>query len=84
MNLVIDDPEFEQDVRALSAATGEPEDVLLKAAVRERLARIRKANTKGIDWAAIREIQQRVARMPVLDDRPADELVGYNEYGTFD
>jgi antitoxin VapB len=30
---------------------------------------------------AIREIQERVAKLPVIDDRPADELLGYDETG---
>ena len=34
--------------------------------------------------AAIHEIQERVAAMPVLDARPDDEILGYNEYGHFD
>jgi antitoxin VapB len=34
---------------------------------------------RGID-----EIVERVKRMPVLDDRSPDEIVGYNEHGHFD
>lgn len=33
--------------------------------------------------AAIRAIQQAVARLPVLDSRPADEIIGYDEHGLF-
>ena len=29
--------------------------------------------------AAIRDIQESVARLPVLDPRPADEIIGYDE-----
>lgn len=29
----------------------------------------------------IREIQERLAKLPVLDDRSADELLGYDEWG---
>jgi antitoxin VapB len=32
----------------------------------------------------VREISQRVTRLPILDDRPPDEIVGYNEQGHFD
>jgi antitoxin VapB len=31
--------------------------------------------------AAIREIQERLAKLPVLDPRSPDELLGYDEYG---
>ena len=84
MNLVIHDPQFERDVQELSAATGEPEDVLLKLAGREKLERWRKGNAKPIDWDMIRTIQKRVAKRPVLDDRTTDELPGYDECGMFD
>jgi antitoxin VapB len=32
----------------------------------------------------IEEIVERVRRLPVLDDRSPDEILGYNEQGTFD
>jgi hypothetical protein len=34
--------------------------------------------------ARVRAIQEEVARLPVLDDRSADEIIGYNESGHFD
>jgi antitoxin VapB len=34
---------------------------------------------RGID-----EIVERVKRMPVLDDRSPDEIIGYNKHGHFD
>jgi antitoxin VapB len=30
---------------------------------------------------AIKEIQDRIAELPVLDDRSADEILGYDEWG---
>ena len=30
------------------------------------------------------EIRQRTAKLPVLDSRSDDEILGYNEFGTFD
>jgi hypothetical protein len=32
----------------------------------------------------IKEISERVTRLPILDDRSADEIIGYNEHGHFD
>jgi hypothetical protein len=32
----------------------------------------------------IRPILDRVAALPELDPRPADEILGYNEHGHFD
>jgi hypothetical protein len=31
--------------------------------------------------ATIRAIQEAVAQLPVLDDRPPDEIIGYDEHG---
>ena len=32
----------------------------------------------------VRQIQQEIARLPVLDTRSPDEIIGYNEHGDFD
>jgi hypothetical protein len=32
----------------------------------------------------IRRIQEEIARLPILDDRSPDEIVGYNKNGHFD
>ncbi len=34
--------------------------------------------------ARVRAIQAEVARLPILDARSADEIIGYNERGHFD
>lgn len=34
--------------------------------------------------ARVRAIQAQVARMPILDDRRPDEILGYNDRGHFD
>ena len=34
--------------------------------------------------ASVRQIQQEIARLPVLDNRSPDEIIGYNERGHFD
>jgi antitoxin VapB len=83
MKVVIDDPEFDQAVKELVAATGETEYVSLKIAVRERLDRVTRRSAKEY-MAKIREITSRVAELPVLDTRSADEIIGYNEHGCFD
>jgi antitoxin VapB len=83
MQVLINDPEFDQAVKELAAATGETEDVLLKVAVKERLDRVNHRKGKEL-LDRIRPILDRVASMPELDPRPADEIIGYNEHGTFD
>lgn len=79
----IDDPEFDQAVKELAAVTGEPEEVLVKVAVKERLERVN--HRKGRELLErIRPILDRVGEMPELDPRPMDEILGYNEFGAFD
>jgi hypothetical protein len=39
---------------------------------------------RKIDWEAINEILDRVDKLPVLDSRSDDEIIGYNEFGLFD
>jgi antitoxin VapB len=83
MKVTMDDPEFEQAVKELAAATGEPEDISVKIAVNERLDRVTRRSAKEF-LSRIRKITDRVAEMPVLDARSADEIIGYNEHGHFD
>lgn len=35
-------------------------------------------------FAKVKDIQKRVAALPVLDNRTDDEILGYNQYGHFD
>jgi len=76
--LTIENAEADRLARELAAETGESlEDVVVNA-LRERLAqRQREAHVDRV----IREMQERVAKLPVLDDRPADEILGYDEWG---
>jgi antitoxin VapB len=83
MKVEIDDPEFESALKELAAVTGESADVLVKVAVRERLDRVNKRKGREL-MERIRPILDRVAALPELDPRPADEILGYNEHGHFD
>jgi antitoxin VapB len=81
MALSIKNAETERLARQLARATGESLTDAVTAALRERLVR----TTGRIDPERlpdeIRRIQERIARLPVLDDRTADEILGYDEYG---
>ena len=81
---LLDDPELDAAVRQLAAEMGRPAAASVRIAVQEKLERIRKARPRKIDWDAVRAIQDRVARSPLLDDRSPDELLGYNEFGLLD
>jgi antitoxin VapB len=76
-------PETDELVNRLIATTGESADVAVNVALRERLDRV--THRKGRELLErIRPILDRVAEMPELDPRPADEALGYNEHGLFD
>jgi antitoxin VapB len=80
MALNIKDPETDQLVRALAAATGESLTDAVRAALRERLERQTRRGKGGLT-AEIRRIQERLARLPALDKRSPDKIVGYDKHG---
>ena len=55
--------------------------VTLTEAVIRSLESQLKTHRKPLDMAKIRELQARVAALPVLDTRTADEILGYDEFG---
>ena len=76
----IKDPETDRLARELAAATGESLTDAVRAAVRDRLERERRRGRPGIA-AEVRRIQERLARLPVLDARPPDEIIGFGTHG---
>ena len=82
MAISIKDPETDRLARALAAATGESITDAIRIALRDRLEResYRARRGRGIG-AEVRRIQERLARLPVLDVRRSDEIVGYDEHG---
>lgn len=80
MALSIKDPEAERLARALAEETGETITEAVKAALKERLARTRAR--RGLRLAdELDEIARRCAALPVLDDRAAENILGYDERG---
>lgn len=81
MTLNIKDPETDRLARALADATGESITTAVATAVRERLDRVGRRG-RGDDLVAeLEAIARRCAALPVLDDRPEDELLGYDAAG---
>jgi antitoxin VapB len=81
MALSIKDPEADRLARELAARTGESLTQVVVIALRERLAREtgRASVTRlGDELAAIR---RRCAALPVIDSRPAEQILGYDERG---
>lgn len=80
MAISIKDPETDRLARALAEATGESLTAAIRRALEERLDREQNRSHRGIA-AEVRRIQERLARLPVLDPRPAEEILGYDDHG---
>jgi len=86
MNLRIGDPKIEELAQKLAEQTGEDPTQAVIRALEERLERntSRRPEAREARRAAIMEIVERFNRLPVLDSRSPDDIIGYNEHGHFD
>lgn len=80
MVLSIKNDEADRLVRELAALTGESLTDAVVAALRERLERERRRPAPGIG-ARLRRLASEVNELPVLDDRPAEAVLGFDEHG---
>lgn len=81
MALNIRNPEAEQLAAELARITGETKTEAVAAALRDRLARVRR-DRSGVGLAdRLVAIGRECAALPVLDDRTAEEILGYDEHG---
>lgn len=81
MPLSIKDPETDRLARQLSKATGESLTTAVATALRERLERLGgRARGPGL-VDELNAIALRCARLPLLDDRPEEEILDYDEHG---
>ena len=81
MALNIKDSETDRLARQLAELTDENITDAVKAALREQLEREQRRRGKKIDWKRLREKQEEIAQLPVVDQRGADELLDYDERG---
>lgn len=81
MALSIKDPETEQLARSLAQLTGENITTATKRAIEERLRRLGGQTRKDALLEDMAEIRRRWSEMRVLDDRPPEEILGYDEHG---
>jgi len=80
MALSIKHPEADRLARALATQTGESLTDAIIVALRERLTRTQRARHHLLRDALL-DIGRRCATLPVVDDRPADDIVGYDAAG---
>ena len=90
MALSIRDRETDRLARELAALTGETMTGAIRTSLEERLARLeerlaREKRRRDADIErrrkAINAIVERFAKLPVLDDRSPEEILGYDENG---
>ena len=81
MALNIRNPEAERLAAELARATGESKTEAVTKALRDRLVRVRRERTGRRLADELEEIAQHCASLPVLDNRRADDILGYDETG---
>jgi len=81
MALNIRNAEAERLAAELARQTGETKTEAVAQALRERLARIRRDQSRSSLADELEGIARQCAALPVLDDRGADEILGYDERG---
>lgn len=81
MALNIKDAETDRLARELAAATGESITVAARRAIEERLARVRARSARQPAAEELRALILRGRARTVLDDRTADEILGYGDHG---
>lgn len=87
MALNIKSAEADQLARELAALTGESITEAVTRALQQRLKQQRverDVRRRERLRSALDAIRARTAKLPVLDARSDDEILGYNELGTFD
>ena len=81
MALNIRNPETEELAEALAKLTGETKTQAVTKALRDRLERVRRRLSGRRLADELDEIALHSASLPILDDRDADEILGYDGSG---
>lgn len=81
MALNIRNAEAEKLAEALARLTGETKTDAVTKALRDRLARVRRERARRRLADELDELALQCARLPVLDGRGEDEILGYDATG---
>ena len=85
MAILIKDPATDRLVRQLAERTGETLTETVKTAVAEKLRRMPLSDEEVAERKRkLKELLAKFDAMPTVDNRTADEIIGYNEFGIFD
>ncbi len=81
MALNIRNRETEELAQELASLTGETKTEAVRRALRDQLVRLQRERKGRRLTDELDEIALLCASLPVLDPRPADEILGYDENG---
>ncbi len=81
MALNIRNAETERLVAELALLSRRTKTEAVAEAIRDRLERLRRERSGRSLADELDEIGRRCAKLPVRDGRPANEIIGYDEYG---
>ena len=81
MPISIKNEETEQLARELAKETGETITEVIKKSLQDRLQRVRGRRHAQRVPEEVADILQRMDALPTLDNRPEDEILGYDENG---
>ncbi len=81
MALNIRNSETEKLAETLAKLTGETKTEAVTQALRDRIARLRRERTRRRLADELDEIAAHCSRLPVLDPRTPDAILGYDENG---
>jgi antitoxin VapB len=81
MALNLRNPEVERLAASLARLTGETKTEAVRAALADRLERLQRERAGRSLADELDEIAMACAALPVQDDRPADEILGYDPAG---
>ena len=84
MGLEFQNIEIDRLASELAEISGENVEQAIKAALVERIGRLRTPMADGGRSERIDAIIEQCARAPAGDSRTDDEIIGYNQYGHFD
>jgi antitoxin VapB len=81
MAISIKSMEAERIAREIAAQTGESLTGAILTSLQERLARLNNQRRTQVLTSQLDDILRRVDAMPILDTRPEDEILGYDDDG---
>lgn len=79
--LNIRNTETERLATELARRTGETKTEAVKQALKEKLGRLQREDVGRSLANELESIARHCANLPVLDDRPMDEILGYDDHG---